>query len=167
MLTQQAGQVILKLHRTLLQKEPDRSHLRNHWLQRFSESLDFLAKNTTKHDFWMFPVLRRFGVLLWFFLPKLCNFQFSCKIKQNLDFPWPLPILLETFEEIWMFLKIWIGMGADKPGLPRLVMTVRFGYFRPFRPENPETDWDDKPGLPKLVIPLRFGVFCVFSARKP
>ena len=30
MLTQQAGQVMLRLHRTLLQREPDPSHLRNH-----------------------------------------------------------------------------------------------------------------------------------------
>ena len=35
------------------------------------------------------------------------------------------------------------------------------------RPENPETDWDDKPGLPRVVIPVRFKVFWPFSARNP
>ena len=39
----------------------------------------------------------------------------------------------------------------DKPGLPRVVIPVRFLVFGPFRPENPETDWDDKLGLPRLV----------------
>ena len=55
----------------------------------------------------------------------------------------------------------------DKPGLPRVVIPVRFGVFGLFRPENPETDWDDKPGLPRVVIPVRFGFFWPFSARKP
>ena len=55
----------------------------------------------------------------------------------------------------------------DKPGLPRLVIPVRFGFFGPFRPENIETDRDDKPGLPRLVTPVRFKFFWPFSARKP
>ena len=55
----------------------------------------------------------------------------------------------------------------DKPGLPRVVIPVRFWVFGPFRPENPETDWDDKPGLPRVVIPVRFGFCWPFSARKP
>ena len=48
----------------------------------------------------------------------------------------------------------------DKLGLPRVI--IRF-----FRPENPKTDWDDKPGLPRVVIPIRFGFFWPFSAIKP
>ena len=74
----------------------------------------------------------------------------------------------------------------DTPGVPGLVIPVRFrvfpaffgqktpkrtgmtrlgspGLFRgfrgPFRPKNPEMDWDDTPGLPRLVIPVRFWVF--------
>ena len=54
----------------------------------------------------------------------------------------------------------------DKPGLFRLVIPVRFRVFGPVWPENPETDWDDKPGLPRLVIPVRFGVFWPKWARK-
>ena len=46
-------------------------------------------------------------------------------------------------------------------GLPGL------GFFDPCWPEKPETDWDDKPGLPRLVIPIRFGNFWSFLARKP
>ena len=46
-------------------------------------------------------------------------------------------------------------------GLPGL------GFFDPCWPEKPETDWDDKPGLPRLVIPVRFGNFWSFLARKP
>ena len=30
-------------------------------------------------------------------------------------------------------------------------------FCDPFRPESPQTDWDDKPGFPRLVIPVRFG----------
>ena len=55
-----------------------------------------------------------------------------------------------------------------KPGIPRLVMPVRFVFFaRLFRPENPETDWDDKPGLPRVVIPVRFVFLWPFSAKRP
>ena len=32
-------------------------------------------------------------------------------------------------------------------------------FVGPFRPENPKTDWEDKPGLPRVVIPVRFGFF--------
>ena len=54
----------------------------------------------------------------------------------------------------------------DKPGLPRVVIPVRFWVFGPFRPENPETDWDDKPRLPRVVIPVRFGFFWPFFGQK-
>jgi len=47
------------------------------------------------------------------------------------------------------------------PGLSSQSVWVFFGCFRP---ENPETDWDDKPGLPRLVIPVRFGPFRDFVA---
>ena len=40
------------------------------------------------------------------------------------------------------------------------------GFFGPFRPENPETDWDDKPGLPRGVIPVRFVFVWPFSAKE-
>ena len=36
----------------------------------------------------------------------------------------------------------------------------------PFRPENPETDWDDKPGLPRVVIQVRFGCFLALFGQK-
>ena len=166
MLTQQAGQVILKLHRTLLQKEPDRSHLRNHWLQRFSESPDFLAKKTKKHDFWTFPVLKRFGVLLWFFLPKLCNFQFSCKIKQNLDFPWPLSILLETFEEIWMFSENLDWDGGWQAWASQAC------HDRPFRVFSPFSAWKPRNGLgwqtwaSQACHPTPFRRFLAFFGQK-
>ena len=42
-----------------------------------------------------------------------------------------------------------------------------FQDFWPFSVRKPETDLDDKPGLPRLVIPVRFGFFWPFSARKP
>ena len=50
----------------------------------------------------------------------------------------------------------------DKPGLPRVVVPIHFGFFVPFL----EADWDDKLGFPKVVIPVRVGVFWPFSARK-
>ena len=40
------------------------------------------------------------------------------------------------------------------------------GFFGPFWPENPETDWDDKPGLPKLVVQGRFRVFLALFGQK-
>ena len=55
----------------------------------------------------------------------------------------------------------------DKPGLPRVVIPVGFGVFGFFRPENPETDWDDKAGLPRVVIPVRFWVFRPFRPENP
>ena len=55
----------------------------------------------------------------------------------------------------------------DKPGLPRVVIPVRFGVFGICRPENPETDGDDKPGLPKVVTPVRFCVFAAFRPENP
>ena len=54
--------------------------------------------------------------------------------------------------------------GITSLGFPRLSSQSVSGYFGPFRPESPETDWDDKPGLFRAVIPLRFKVF--WSARK-
>ena len=51
------------------------------------------------------------------------------------------------------------------PGLSS--QSVSGFFASPFRLENPETDWDDKPGLPRLVSPIRFGFFYTFSARKP
>ena len=56
----------------------------------------------------------------------------------------------------------------DKPGLPRVVIPVRFWVFGPFLPENPETDWDDQPGLPRLVIPVhsRF-LLALFGQKTP
>ena len=55
----------------------------------------------------------------------------------------------------------------DKPGLPRVVIPLRFGVFGIFRPENPETDWNDKPGLPRVVAPVRFWVFGPFRPENP
>ena len=40
-------------------------------------------------------------------------------------------------------------------------------FFGPFRPENPETDWDDKPGLPRRVIPVRFRFFDQNRKKSP
>ena len=57
--------------------------------------------------------------------------------------------------------------GMSSLGFPELSSQSISGFFGPFRPEKPETDWDDKPGRPRVVIPVRFGVFGRFSARKP
>ena len=57
--------------------------------------------------------------------------------------------------------------GMTSLGFPGLSSQSVSGFFGPFRPENSETDWDDKPGLPRVVIPVRFKVFWPFSARKP
>ena len=40
------------------------------------------------------------------------------------------------------------------------------GFFGRFSPENPETDWDDKPGIPRLVIPVCFGFFLTLIGQK-
>ena len=42
------------------------------------------------------------------------------------------------------------------PGLSSQSVSV---FWCPIRPENHEMDWDDKPGLPRVVIPVRFGFF--------
>ena len=57
--------------------------------------------------------------------------------------------------------------GMTNLGFPGLSSQSVSGFFGPFRPENLETDWDDKPGLPRLVIQVRFRVFWPFSTRKP
>ena len=54
----------------------------------------------------------------------------------------------------------------NKPGLPRVVIPVRFGFLWPLSARKPKTDWDYKPGLPRVVIPIHFGLFMPFSARK-
>ena len=38
--------------------------------------------------------------------------------------------------------------GMTSLGFPGLSSQPVAGFFGPFRPENPETDWDDEPGLP-------------------
>ncbi len=57
--------------------------------------------------------------------------------------------------------------GMTNLGFPGLSSQSISGFLGPFRPENPKTDWDDKPGLPRVVIPVRFGFFWPRSARKP
>ena len=57
--------------------------------------------------------------------------------------------------------------GMTSLGFPGLSSQSVSGFFGPFRPENPEMDWDNKLGLPRVVILIRFKVFCPFSARKP
>ena len=52
-------------------------------------------------------------------------------------------------------------------GFPGLSSQSVSRFFGLFRPENPETDWDDKPGLPRVVIPVHFGFFVPFSAENP
>ena len=42
------------------------------------------------------------------------------------------------------------------PGLSSQSISKFFGFFRL---ENPQIDWDDEPGLPRLVIPVRFRLF--------
>ena len=43
-----------------------------------------------------------------------------------------------------------------------------FQVFGPFRPQNPKMDWDDKPGLPRVVIPVRFGfLLALFGLKNP
>ena len=54
----------------------------------------------------------------------------------------------------------------DKPGASEGHPNPFQGFLALFRPEKPETDWDDKLGLPRVVIPVRFGFFGLFSARK-
>ena len=58
-------------------------------------------------------------------------------------------------------------IGMTSLGFSGLSSQSISGFFVPFRPEKPETDWDDKPGLPTVVNPVRFGVCWPFSARKP
>ncbi len=48
--------------------------------------------------------------------------------------------------------------GMTSLGFPGLTSQSVSGFCGPFRPENPQTDWDDKPGLPRLVIPVCFGI---------
>ena len=57
--------------------------------------------------------------------------------------------------------------GMTSLGFPGLSSQSVSRFFCPFRQENPEMDWDDKPGLPRVVIPVHFGFFWHFSARKP
>ena len=52
------------------------------------------------------------------------------------------------------------------PGLPGLSSQSVSVFLCYFRPENPKTDWDDKPGLPRVVIPVRFKVFWPFFGQK-
>ena len=40
------------------------------------------------------------------------------------------------------------------------------GFLAEKGPKKPETDWDDKPGLPRLVIPIRFGFSGPFFRRE-
>ena len=49
--------------------------------------------------------------------------------------------------------------GMTRLGSPGVSPRSVSGFFGPFRPENPETDWDDKPGLPRCVIPVHFRFF--------
>ena len=56
--------------------------------------------------------------------------------------------------------------GMSSLGFPGLSSQSVSGFFGPSRPENPKTDWDDKPGVPRLVIPVGFGFFGFSSARK-
>ena len=51
-------------------------------------------------------------------------------------------------------------------GFPGLSSQSVSGFSGPFRPDNLERDWDDKPGLPKLVIPVRFRFFGFFFGQK-
>ena len=39
-------------------------------------------------------------------------------------------------------------------------------FSRPFSAKKPETDWEDTPGLPGLVIPVRFRVFPALVGQK-
>ena len=45
--------------------------------------------------------------------------------------------------------------GMTSLGFPGLSSQSILGFFCPFRPEKPETDWDDKRGVPRVVIPVR------------
>ena len=56
--------------------------------------------------------------------------------------------------------------GMTSLGFPGLSSQSVSGFFGPFRPENPETDWDDKPGLPRRVIPVRFRFFLYCLMKK-
>ena len=58
-------------------------------------------------------------------------------------------------------------IGMTSLGFPGLSSQSVSRFFGPFRPENPETDWDDKPGLPRVVIPVLFGVFGPFLPENP
>ena len=49
----------------------------------------------------------------------------------------------------------------DKPGLPRSPFRGVLALFGQKTPKRTE------PGLPRVVIPVRFGVILLFSARKP
>ena len=51
-----------------------------------------------------------------------------------------------------------LGVGMTSLGFPGLSSLFRV-FVGPFRPENPEEDWDYNPGLPGLVIPVRFRLF--------
>ncbi len=57
--------------------------------------------------------------------------------------------------------------GMTSLGFPGLSSQSISGFFDPFPPENPETDWDHKPGLPRLVLPVGLFSSWPFSARKP
>ena len=58
-------------------------------------------------------------------------------------------------------------IGMTSLGFPGMSSQSIWVFFGPFRPEKPETDWDDKPGLPRVVIPVRFGVFGLFQPENP
>ena len=51
-------------------------------------------------------------------------------------------------------------------GFPGLSSQSVSGLFGPFRPENPKMDCDDKPGLPRVVILVRFGFLFAFFGQK-
>ena len=46
-------------------------------------------------------------------------------------------------------------LGFLGPGAAKSNTAAAQKRYSPFRPENPETDWDDKPRFPRLVIPVR------------
>ena len=56
--------------------------------------------------------------------------------------------------------------GMTNLGFPGLSSQSVSGFFGTFRPENPKTDWHDKPGLPTVVIPVRFGFFLALFCQK-
>jgi len=53
-------------------------------------------------------------------------------------------------------------------GSPGLSSQSISGFSGHKKPKNPETDWDDKPGKPRLVIPVRFGfLLALFGQKTP